>query len=107
VENLRKDQFKKLNIRWRGQPVEKVKSLAFDKDGNLWMGTWGFGLFKINPSDLSYTRIGNSSDPTFGLLANEIMALKNDQNNNFWIGTFSGGMSFYDTHTQKFTHYPN
>lgn len=107
VENLRKDQFKKLNIRWRGQPVEKVKSLAFDKDGNLWMGTWGFGLFKINPSDLSYTRIGNSSDPTFGLLANEIMALKNDQNNNFWIGTFSGGISFYDTHTQKFTHYPN
>ena len=48
IVNIRKNKFVRIDIKLKGEPVEKIKCLEFDREGNLWIGTWGSGMFKLN-----------------------------------------------------------
>ena len=54
IAKIRKNQFTRIDIRLKGEPVEKIKCLEFDREGNLWIGTWGSGMFQLNPVTLVY-----------------------------------------------------
>lgn len=105
--NIRRDLFQKMDLRLNGRRVDKIKCLELDKAGDLWVGTWGSGLFKLNTVTLEYQHWGVERNLPAGLLAEQVMTLKADAKNNMWIGTFSGGLSYLDTKQNKFTHFPN
>ncbi len=107
ISNIRKDRFKRINIRYNGQRIEKIKCLEFDKDGNLWIGTWGRGLFRFNPQTRQYRHYGVDPDANAGLLADQVMIAKTDQYDNLWIGTFGGGLSYLNKSQGRFIHFPN
>ena len=68
-----------------GLPDDTIYSLAEDKNGNIWIGTWGGGLAKFDGKTFSVFNSNNSP-----LLGNKIPSLAVDSSNTLWIGTVNG-----------------
>lgn len=68
-----------------------------DKNGNLWFGTTGSGLFRYDGN--SFTTYTTQD----GLCDNHIYAILEDKSGNIWLGT-EQGLCFYDG--KKFTRIP-
>ncbi|HKZ36610.1 MAG TPA: two-component regulator propeller domain-containing protein [Chryseolinea sp.] len=106
ISNIRKDQFRKIEIKLDEEDVFKIKSLQLDSEGNLWIGTWGSGLFKFNTHTKEYSHYGVKTNPSDGLTANQVMTLETDPLDNLWIGTYSGGLSYFNKKLSRFFHFP-
>jgi len=68
------------------------RSIAFDHNGTLWLGTGGSGLWKYD--GLSWTRYYHFNS---GLPQNTVQSIAIDDNNNKWIGTREGLAVFNET----------
>ena len=81
----------------RRKSASIVGTLMFDRDGNLWVGTVGKGLFRIH---------GNVVDhygPYEGLSSDSVCALFEDREGIVWAGTTSGIDSFRDPSVATFS----
>ncbi|MDA3890129.1 MAG: triple tyrosine motif-containing protein [Salinivirgaceae bacterium] len=89
------------------QLIDKIdwsaKSITEDKDGNLWIGTFGDGLVKLhrNREDVEYFTSDEGTDNSLG--NNLIWSMLLDNSNLLWIGSFGNGISKYDKYANKFT----
>ncbi|GAA4236696.1 two-component regulator propeller domain-containing protein [Postechiella marina] len=79
-----------------------IFSIHEDKEGNLWIGTFGGGLNKMIFSET------DNSDPIFknytekdGLANNAIYGILSDKKNNLWIST-DNGISQFNPKTENF-----
>jgi len=67
-----------------------IVALEVDKDGIVWVGTWGGGLSRFDGEKfINYT-------VKEGLPANHVFMLHEDQNGILWIGTSDGMAQFND-----------
>jgi len=74
-----------------------VPHLLEDREGNLWLGSWGGGLCRYDGWRFSnYTRDD-------GLAHDEVEAICHSHSGDMWFATRGGGASRYDGHT--FTNY--
>jgi ligand-binding sensor domain-containing protein/signal transduction histidine kinase len=64
-----------------------VVTLCESRDGSLWGGTWGKGVWHIQDRATKLYSTDN------GLPSNEIRALEEDPDGTLWIGTFGGGLA--------------
>jgi len=71
-----------------------------DNDGNIWIGTKGSGLNKLNPNTLEFTNYTTKD----GLPHNIINGILVDKHNHLWIST-NNGLSNFDTTTKQFKNY--
>jgi signal transduction histidine kinase/ligand-binding sensor domain-containing protein len=67
-----------------GLPADQVTALRRDRDGNLWIGTYGNGLFRFAGDQLSAYGIGD------GLLNPTVRAIFEDDEGSLWIGSNGG-----------------
>ncbi|MEM1055995.1 MAG: two-component regulator propeller domain-containing protein [Bacteroidota bacterium] len=67
----------------------EVSSLAFSERGHLWVGTFGSGLFRLDPSrdDLAPVDLGSVS---------VISTVYEDEQGTLWVGTFGDGLRQLD-----------
>jgi len=84
-----------------------ISSIAEDNDKNLWIGTMGGGLFKLNAQSQEYINFNHSPENSASLNDNSIRALCTDDSGKVWIGLQSKGMDCLDPASGKFTHYEN
>ncbi|MDR2086782.1 MAG: helix-turn-helix domain-containing protein [Dysgonamonadaceae bacterium] len=81
-----------------------VISVLEDSRNNIWIGTDGDGLYKINHTTREiehYTAQKTPEGP-----GNVITALFEDKDHNIWVGTYVNGMFRYNSRTRRFdTHY--
>ena len=92
--------------RSRNSPPEtKTKTMAFDHEGNLWIGFWVGGLHKFNPKTGQSIYFGPDDKSNSGLLGIRILDLAVDSSDNMWVATFDQGISYFDKSTGKFKNY--
>lgn len=91
-------KFKKDVIQKLSKSHTSVFLLA--EDQNLWIGTRGEGLFKVDLNNETIQDFVPSKEN--GLTSNAILSLHEDKNNNVWIGTRSGGLNKYIKETNSF-----
>ena len=130
----RTETFRRFNISKSFQPAEKMEdnyyeypllysrnsdnsitSISEDKDGRIWVGTWGRGLFILNKQTNEITNFCNDQNDSHSLSFNRVTKILSDNNKNMWIATFGGGLNeatFNSTPTGPnikllFQHYKN
>ncbi len=82
-----------------------IASFAEDKQGNLYVGTWGGGINVFSADDQDITLI-NASEGVDGALQDErVLSLLVDSNNNLWVGTFNGGLHVRRNGRSDFEHF--
>lgn len=85
--------------------VTNITTMAGDKSGNLWVGTWKLGLYKFDPKTEKVTRFLNiPGDPT-SLGHNTIRCIYEDRSGGLWIATFGGGLDKYEPLDDTFYHF--
>ena len=103
--NRKKNTFKYLPLDPQ-KPVnpfdESITVILGDSYGDLWIGTWGKGLYKFD------RKIGKSvhympdvNNPA-SLNCPIIRSIFEDSRQNIWIGTYGGGVNLYDRKNDDF-----
>jgi signal transduction histidine kinase/ligand-binding sensor domain-containing protein/DNA-binding response OmpR family regulator len=85
----------------------KIRALCEDKNGNIWIGTWGGGLDKFNCDTEKFMRYRHNPDDPSSLSADGILSMCFDKSGNLWIGTEGGGLDYFNPEKATFTHYKN
>ncbi len=75
----------------------RITSIAEDKQGNLWIGSYEAGVIILDRSVNRFIRVPN-------FLQNDVNKIICDTHNNVWIGT-NNGLRFYDNQSKKFYTY--
>lgn len=73
------------------------------KDGNLWVGSLGSGLYKFNPTKNQWTNYKNSPEEHKSLSSDKVISLFVDSRNTLWISTEGGGICRYNKNSDDFT----
>jgi len=85
--------------------LNQEEPLIEGKNGNIWFGTFGNGVYKIDPLSLTYRQyVHNPADPE-SLSENSINCIFQDRSGASWFGTFGAGISIMNPHSNKFTLY--
>lgn len=87
----------------RGNTIFDCSSIIKDKDDNLWLGTNGKGLIKLNEQSGESHFFKNKRGDDSSLSSDIVTALFEDHTKRIWVGTFMGGLNVYDG--QRFTQY--
>ncbi|MGM0943564.1 MAG: two-component regulator propeller domain-containing protein [Bacteroidota bacterium] len=80
-----------------------ARAIYEQKDGTIWIGTWGDGLIKMDPNTLKelkrykHTPDGNENS----LPNNQIRVIREDKKGNLWIGT-NGGLAVFNPAVETF-----
>lgn len=69
-----------------------VFSILEDSNGNVWLGTWGSGLYRYNKQTGKLDNFRKSYQDTTSLSSDIVIALYEDRNTQLWIGTKGGGL---------------
>ncbi len=75
-------------------------SLYCDAQGYIWAGTYGYGVYRINPDNLSFTKF----DIQNGLPDNNILYITGKRDS-VWLATAGGGASLYDLKKKIFKNF--
>jgi ligand-binding sensor domain-containing protein/signal transduction histidine kinase len=87
--------------------LHPVEPLLEDKEGNIWHGSFGDGVFKIDPETFGYYHYThNPADPS-SLSENSINCIFEDRTGALWFGTFGAGISIMDPRSNQFTLFKN
>jgi len=84
-----------------------LRALAFDNDGNLWIGTWGAGLDLYNPRLNRFSHFKSSLLSPSSLSDNKISCILQADSIKMWIGTWGGGLNLLDIRKKTFERYLN
>jgi diguanylate cyclase (GGDEF)-like protein len=68
----------------------QILSLLADREGRLWIGTWGGGLVRMEHG--VFTRLSSAE----GLPSELVSAIFEDRGGRLWVGTDGGGLARYD-----------
>jgi len=87
--------------------LDPKEALLEDNSGEIWFGTFGNGVYKIDPLSFTYQHYThNPADPE-SLSENSINCIFQDRTGATWFGTFGAGISILNPHSNRFTLYKN
>lgn len=79
-----------------------INDICEDKEGNIWIGTYGAGLNKYLYSFGSFINFTTKDDKEYGVVCDKIISICFDRTNVLWIGTLAEGLLKLDTDQKKF-----
>jgi ligand-binding sensor domain-containing protein/two-component sensor histidine kinase len=84
---------------------DRTYKIFKDNNGNLWIGTYGGGLNKMNRTTGEFLHYKNEPGNSNSLSDNRVMSIIEDSNQMLWLGTSGGGLNKFDRELNTFTHY--
>jgi len=93
-----KTGFKNLSI----VDPDPVFSLCEDSYQNLWIGTYGSGLYKLDKQKNVYKHYSGSVKGGKGLAGEQVYMITEDENKDIWVCTDTGGLHKYDKVNDRF-----
>ncbi len=110
IENTKKETSFKF-VRYFNDPYNpetissnRISSLIEDNYGNLWIGTLGGGLNKLNLKTNKISHYFNEGSPSY---SHYIITLFVDHNGTLWMGTYGGGLIKFNPENELFKVYKN
>lgn len=85
-----------------------IRKIYTSPDGRTWLANVkeGLGEWKRNPlPQMEYFK--NDPGKTGAISNNHVFDITGDGKNNLWISTYGGGLNYFDTKTNTFTHIPS
>lgn len=79
---------------WTITDIFRISSICMDNTGNLWVGTYGNGLYKLADQMLTNYTVFNSDLPS-----NWILDLTVDNSGKLWMGAGDFGLATFDGET--------
>jgi signal transduction histidine kinase/ligand-binding sensor domain-containing protein/CheY-like chemotaxis protein len=103
-----KDAF--INFRHRASYPESllngnISYIYQDSYEKFWLGTYGAGLVKFDPDQVSYQIYAYDENNEHSILNNSIHGILEAEDGNLWVATDGGGLNFFDRETEFFTHF--
>ncbi len=87
--------------------LNPVEPMLEDQNGYIWHGSFGDGIYRIDPANLSYNHYShNPADPS-SLSDNSVNCIYEDRTGALWFGSFGAGISILDPRSNKFTLFKN
>ena len=84
--------------------IDRPECVYADAEGFIWIGTFGTGLDRFDPSTGVFTHFrSNLKDPS-SLSQDIVTVIFEDKEGELWIGTH-GGLNLFNRKTGKFIHY--
>ena len=84
-----------------------IRSLHFDKDGFLWIGTQGGGLNRFDRKTETFISYRHDANDDNTISNDDIWSICEDSDGNLWLGTWGGGVNKFDKNKKMFTRYLN
>jgi len=84
---------------------DAVNNLYIDKNGLIWIGTWGGGVDWFNP-DPDFIHYTSNANNTFSIAHHSVRSILLDESNNLWVASY-GGLDKFDRTTNSHSHYYN
>ncbi|WP_167614968.1 hybrid sensor histidine kinase/response regulator transcription factor [Maribellus sediminis] len=103
VFDLKQKQQREIHVP-DGLQSTALEHFYLDNSNNLWMGTTGNGLFRINLLNGNVQRFTAQQTGKFRLLHNLVHTITEDQMNRVWIGT-EDGLCVWSPYTESFEYY--
>ncbi len=79
-----------------------IHDLCEDREGGLWIGTYGGGIYKFDPQTGNYTQFRNDPADPASLSDDNIYKVHIDREGALWVGTESG-LNRFDRRSGRFT----
>ena len=83
----------------------RIRALAFDRDGHLWIGGLGFGAARFDPVTGGTAISRHRPLDPFSLSSDDVVSLYIDASDRLWVGTLSGGLNRASLGPTVFMHY--
>jgi len=85
--------------------ITGVNAIVEDLKGNIWVGSFGQGLFRYNPASDELIRYSADPQNPKSLGSNLVSSLLADSDGNIWVGTLQGGLNQYIENGMSFKRY--
>lgn len=85
---------------------DQLVSITEDKEGNLWVGSYGGGVNILSSTTGGFLNLKNDPTNSNSISGNEVLSLLADKRGLIWIGT-SDGLNLFDPQTKSITRYKN
>lgn len=76
-----------------------------DKDQNLWLAVYGYGLVRYDLSQNNFTHYYHDQTDTCSISSDFVWSILCDSDGNLWIATDGSGLNRYDKSRDCFYHY--
>ncbi|NND62405.1 MAG: hybrid sensor histidine kinase/response regulator, partial [Flavobacteriaceae bacterium] len=84
-----------------------VQDLLIDRQGILWIATYGQGAFRIDFKNREVLQFMTRSMDPRSIHYNDILCIYEDHSGILWFGSDGGGLSYYDENLSKFSDLTN
>jgi ligand-binding sensor domain-containing protein len=84
-----------------------IRSMYCDRSGNLWIGTLGNGLNKVNLKPDKFKKYSKKINDPNSLSENYVRAICEDEKGRIWVGSLIGGLDRFDPSTEMFYNMPS
>jgi GAF domain-containing protein/ligand-binding sensor domain-containing protein len=74
-------------------PTLPVFTIEQDRDGAIWIGTWGGGLGRLDPETEKLVFYQNDPEDASSLSDDTVVSILQDRDGAIWAGTFDGGLN--------------